>query len=196
MRYIFILFTCSIAFAGCNNNSPTATNSTADSSKTITVASKAQAQSKLGEAGTGKLVDLVNKYYVLKNALVATKSADANNAATQLIAIGDTLQAFLQKDAANTALKPFVDTIITQSKTIAGMTDESCEKMRIQFSPLSNALFGLIRKAELKNVHLYRQYCPMALNEKGASWLSDDPEIKNPYFGKKMMECGETTDSL
>jgi hypothetical protein len=36
----------------------------------------------------------------------------------------------------------------------------------------------------------------MAFDDKGAYWLSAESEIKNPYFGKKMLECGEVTDSL
>jgi hypothetical protein len=36
----------------------------------------------------------------------------------------------------------------------------------------------------------------MAFDNKGAHWLSNNPEIKNPYFGKKMLECGEVTDTL
>ena len=31
----------------------------------------------------------------------------------------------------------------------------------------------------------------MALG-KGAYWLQDSKEIKNPYYGKSMLECGET----
>jgi len=57
-------------------------------------------------------------------------------------------------------------------------------------------MFGMLKTVDLKHAGIYREYCPMAYNEKGATWLSDDPEIKNPYFGKKMLECGEVTDSL
>jgi Cu(I)/Ag(I) efflux system membrane fusion protein len=36
----------------------------------------------------------------------------------------------------------------------------------------------------------------MALHDTGAFWLSQEADIKNPYFGKEMLECGETVDSL
>jgi Cu(I)/Ag(I) efflux system membrane fusion protein len=31
----------------------------------------------------------------------------------------------------------------------------------------------------------------MAFDNKGAYWLSETKEIRNPYFGDKMMTCGE-----
>jgi Cu(I)/Ag(I) efflux system membrane fusion protein len=36
----------------------------------------------------------------------------------------------------------------------------------------------------------------MAFNDAGAYWLSKTSDIKNPYFGKKMLICGEVKDSL
>jgi hypothetical protein len=36
----------------------------------------------------------------------------------------------------------------------------------------------------------YQLHCPMVANNKGADWISAEKEIKNPYFGDKMMGCG------
>jgi hypothetical protein len=33
-------------------------------------------------------------------------------------------------------------------------------------------------------------------NNKGASWLSETKEIKNPYLGKKMPDCGEVKEEI
>jgi membrane fusion protein, copper/silver efflux system len=41
---------------------------------------------------------------------------------------------------------------------------------------------------------VYRQFCPMAFDDKGAFWLSESDEILNPYFGDMMLNCGEVTD--
>lgn len=38
---------------------------------------------------------------------------------------------------------------------------------------------------------LYKQYCPMAFGNKGGYWFSDVDEIRNPYFGDKMLKCGK-----
>jgi Cu(I)/Ag(I) efflux system membrane fusion protein len=43
---------------------------------------------------------------------------------------------------------------------------------------------------------VYYQFCPMANNNKGAYWLSESKVIRNPYFGEKMINCGETKEIL
>ena len=37
---------------------------------------------------------------------------------------------------------------------------------------------------------IYRFKCPMAFSGRGATWLQATPEIRNPYFGKTMLKCG------
>ncbi len=198
MRLLYLVFTCClVSLISCNNSSNSSSSSTTDSTKTKPKPASKKAESKLNEAGTTILMSVVTGYYNLKNALVATKATDADSAAAKLIVIADSLQSFLKKDATNgTALKPYVDTIIKESKTIAGINDKSCEKQRASFETISNAVYGLLKVANIKNAGVYHEYCPMAFNDKGAFWLSDDMEIRNPYFGQKMMECGEVKDSL
>jgi Cu(I)/Ag(I) efflux system membrane fusion protein len=36
----------------------------------------------------------------------------------------------------------------------------------------------------------------MAFDNKGASWLQKDEDIRNPYFGAAMYKCGEVTRQL
>jgi hypothetical protein len=43
---------------------------------------------------------------------------------------------------------------------------------------------------------VYKAYCPMANNNQGATWLSDSKEIRNPYFGDKMLKCGSLKEEL
>jgi len=43
---------------------------------------------------------------------------------------------------------------------------------------------------------VYYQFCPMAIDNKGAYWLSEESDIKNPYFGDAMLTCGETKETL
>ena len=37
---------------------------------------------------------------------------------------------------------------------------------------------------------MYKQFCPMAFNDQGGYWLSNSKEVRNPYFGDKMLKCG------
>lgn len=43
---------------------------------------------------------------------------------------------------------------------------------------------------------LYNTHCPMAKNNEGAMWLSEAKEIKNPYFGSKMLTCGSVKEVI
>ncbi|MBD3391520.1 MAG: DUF3347 domain-containing protein, partial [Chitinivibrionales bacterium] len=45
-----------------------------------------------------------------------------------------------------------------------------------------------------ERVH-YLAFCPMAFGNKGAYWLQTGKEIRNPYFGAKMLKCGEIRET-
>ncbi|MGJ1447006.1 DUF3347 domain-containing protein [Sphingobacterium spiritivorum] len=43
---------------------------------------------------------------------------------------------------------------------------------------------------------VYKITCPKFNNGKGAFWLSETKEIKNPYYGAKMAGCGSVTETI
>ena len=69
---------------------------------------------------------------------------------------------------------------------------------------VSENLYPLLKTIGYEGPKLYWQNCPMAFGEnKEGNWLSNTPEIINPYLGKNhpqykatMFGCGETKDSL
>ena len=77
---------------------------------------------------------------------------------------------------------------------ISAATD--IEVQRAAYAALSNDMVTLIKKTGLKSGALYIDHCPMAMKDKGADWLSESKEIKNPYLGSKMMTCGEVKETL
>ncbi|RYE22980.1 MAG: DUF3347 domain-containing protein, partial [Sphingobacteriales bacterium] len=164
---------------------------------TTSIEPKAPVASKLSDVETNQLIGVVNNYYELKDAMVATNALKADEAADKLQASVDTFASNMKADTANYAVvKPYLDSITVGNKKILSVKDAGCEVKRIHFETVSNAMYDMLKITELKNAGVYRQYCPMAFNDKGAYWLSNEAEIKNPYFGKKMLECGEVTDSL
>ncbi|WP_199117475.1 DUF3347 domain-containing protein [Pedobacter sp. ASV28] len=72
----------------------------------------------------------------------------------------------------------------------------SLDAQRILYADLSNEFIAKVKSSGLSAGEIYVEYCPMALNDKGASWLSNQKEIKNPYFGDSMMNCGEVKETL
>ena len=66
------------------------------------------------------------------------------------------------------------------------------EHQREYFAKLSNSMYALVFNFKANETEAYLQYCPM----KKASWLSNSKDIKNPYYGKKMLDCGSVKATL
>ncbi|MBK5213051.1 MAG: DUF3347 domain-containing protein [Flavobacteriaceae bacterium] len=77
----------------------------------------------------------------------------------------------------------------TQTAITAMANSEDIKVQRENFEALSNGIEAML-KDSLKSGTLYKQYCPMAFNNKGAYWISSSKDILNPYFGDKMLKCG------
>lgn len=73
---------------------------------------------------------------------------------------------------------------------------QNLESQRKAFSDFSNALYKSVKQYGIDGQTAYYQYCPMALNNKGAYWISGIKEIQNPYFGSSMLKCGSTKETL
>lgn len=84
-------------------------------------------------------------------------------------------------------------TIKELAQKIATTTD--IEAQRRLFSELTLALEPIV-KDNLTSGTVYVQYCPMAFNNEGAYWFSEIEEIRNPYFGDKMLKCGRVDDEI
>ncbi|EEI92482.1 hypothetical protein HMPREF0765_2097 [Sphingobacterium spiritivorum ATCC 33300] len=84
--------------------------------------------------------------------------------------------------------------LVKLASTITAVSD--IEKQRAVFSDLSNEMMSRIKTVGLKEGEVYLDYCPMALDDQGAVWLSNEKSIRNPYYGEKMMECGEVKETL
>lgn len=63
------------------------------------------------------------------------------------------------------------------------------EKQREFFVGLTDEVFEAVTKGVIEG-QVFQQMCPMAFNGKGAIWLSDSNEVRNPYFGDVMLACG------
>lgn len=131
-------------------------------------------------ASTDPKAAVVVDYLRLKDALVA---GDNEAAATEAAA----MKASLAKAPAYAALGPALEELVA-AEDLAGK--------RKAFEPLSDQLYPLLRTAKPEGMRLFRQYCPMAFDFKGAFWISDAREIMNPYFGDEMLHCGEVREIL
>ncbi len=75
-------------------------------------------------------------------------------------------------------------------------TASGIEAQRKMYEAMTNDMIALVKQEGLANGELYIAYCPMAFDDKGASWISGSKEIRNPYFGDKMINCGEVKETI
>ena len=78
-------------------------------------------------------------------------------------------------------------TMIAAANGIASFPDLKAQ--RGYFKTITDKMIETLQ-SNGTNQTVYIQYCPMAFNNTGASWLSDSKDILNPYFGDKMLKCG------
>lgn len=72
---------------------------------------------------------------------------------------------------------------------IANASDISAA--RTAFNDFSKAMIARVESHSPENA-VYQMYCPMAFNNKGAAWLQNNKDLRNPYFGASMLTCGMT----
>jgi hypothetical protein len=135
----------------------------------------------------GKTGMMMQNYLELKNALVADNDKAAAKA-------GKSLHTSLMKfdisgfsDDQQKELKEIIDDAAEHAEHIS---DSPIGHQREHFVILSQDMIDLLAITGSEN-KLYQAFCPMADNNKGAVWISEMKEIKNPYMGGKMMTCGE-----
>jgi membrane fusion protein, copper/silver efflux system len=73
---------------------------------------------------------------------------------------------------------------------------KTLEELRKAFLQVSNSIINLESTFNPNDKPLNVLHCPMANNNKGADWLSASKEVRNPYYGKSMLTCGEVSKEL
>ncbi len=151
------------------------------------------------EAFNASFENLLNRYYELRDALVAGDTVAANRSASLLMesANGVKLDELKSIDTDNIIIptaQTYTGGITSESEGLLGETN--IEDKRRSFQMISAGLFDLTRTIRYDKEKVYLLHCPMAFNNTGADWLSSSTEIKNPYFGSKMLTCGSVKDSV
>ena len=68
-------------------------------------------------------------------------------------------------------------------------------QQRVTFATLTTQLEGLFTNG-ISGGTMYKLHCPMAFDGEGADWFSEVSEIRNPYYGEKMLTCGKVTKEI
>lgn len=139
------------------------------------------------------LAPVYNSYFEVKNALVNTDAATTSAKAKNLVtAIDGVKMDDLSHDVHMVWMK-VLKGLKSDAAKIA--SEKDVEKQRIAFTTLSPNMYNLM-KVTKNNAPVYYQYCPMANKGEGGNWLSTEKEIRNPYYGTKMMNCGGVNEVI
>lgn len=161
-------------------NSPATENTTADTTTNQTTAPLTQSKFSIAE--------IVSNYLKLKNAL--TKD-DANGAASAGKALLTSFNNAAVASLDEKQKKEFAD-IADDAKEHSehiGANAGKIDHQREHFAMLSKDVNDLVKMFGAPQ-KLYQDFCPMYDDGKGATWISEVKDIKNPFYGSQMLTCG------
>ncbi len=182
--------------AVCNSNKSTESLNRSKNSHAIirTINTSETTSSGVVALNAVSIKEIISAYLQMKNALTEDNSTLAATAGKKLGA----------------AFKNFDKTALSaaQKKTYEDVTDDATEHaehisqsggniahQREHFELLSKDIYDLVKTFGGGQV-LYKDFDSMFNNGKGAFWISETKEIKNPYMGKAMLTSGSIKEEI
>lgn len=143
-------------------------------------------QVEVSAAFSEQLTAVVESYFLIKNNLVKDQMpTNAVQTLTQALAKVST-----DGTGKDNAKWEKIKSGLTEA-TAKIKASKDIASARTHFSSLSTQVIKLTETYKLNTAVVYKDYCPMAFDNKGGYWLSETEDIKNPYFGASMLTCGE-----
>lgn len=137
-------------------------------------------------------IGVISDYLEIKNALVNDDQETAAKAGERL---AKSLGEFKKDDYSSEEQQELNDIIEDAKEHAEHISKSPIAHQREHFDILSKDMIDMIAITGTDR-KLYQAYCPMYNENKGAQWLSTEQEIKNPYMGAKMMNCGKVQKEL
>jgi Cu(I)/Ag(I) efflux system membrane fusion protein len=143
---------------------------------------------------TEQLKGLVDAYTEMHDALADDKHQPAKKAASDALdALGKIDMELLRGDAHMQWMKD-AENLRDPLQKIA--QSDSLETDRTNFAMLSEQMAAVLTRFGVPEGTLYKAWCPMAFQDRGALWLQKTKDIENPYLGHAMPRCGEIKGAL
>ncbi|TQV73506.1 DUF3347 domain-containing protein [Exilibacterium tricleocarpae] len=133
-----------------------------------------------GHVGLSLKIDLITS----KNLLPHYLSLQSGLAEDDIESAKNTLKEMMKVTGHSGQLSSLVHTMLAA---------ESLDDLRKPgFEALSKAMIDQVsRRPEAFGQTVYQMFCPMVYGDRGTSWLQADNNLRNPYFGGRMLQCGE-----
>lgn len=202
MKSILLTAAMAVAMLACNNESKTNEHEGHEASTENAHATPKESEVKVtsvafkdvdpGAAQSMKAI--VDQYLLVKTALAADKGTESATAAKALVEAANKLDKSLltadQKKAYDA-----VEAALKDNAAQIGNKPGDIKFQRDHFDELSNAVYEIVKSFGAGRP-LYHDHCPMANDNQGALWVSENKEIANPYFGAAMLTCGTVEEEI
>lgn len=142
-----------------------------------------------------ELARVIKAYLEVQEALAADDHARTLAGNTSLINAIESLESSKDQQTFWVAWKPIRTQLLFSARTLGNST--SLEGARSSFESMSEGVERLLRVfGNPTDESLAVAHCPMAFNNRGASWVQRDGTIDNSYFGATMRMCGDVAQKL
>lgn len=135
---------------------------------------------------------IIDAYLQLKNGLVNDDEKAAADAAEKMLGAFNGFDKSSLDESKATEYDEIEESAVENAEHIA---KSEIYHQREHLTVLSEDINDLITLIGTDQ-KLYLDFCPMANNNKGATWISETEEISNPYMGAKMPKCGKIQQEL
>jgi hypothetical protein len=189
---ILMAIAAAMSVTACNSNAGNKTSGDNDTRSSETATQTRTASN--NASGRSTLNEILPAYLRIKNSLANDNGQDA---AAGGIAFVEALEKVDQSTMTADQKKTFKETA-DDAKEMAEHIGKNAGKIahqREHFEMLSNDVYDMVKTFKTDRP-LYKDFCPMYNNGKGANWLSETKDIQNPYLGKKMPNCGELKEEI
>ena len=193
-KTIFIFAIAATTLAACNSTDNKSAGNQNESNTPQASSQTGNASTSQGVKNTAATNEIVLWYLAIKDGLSNDNGKDAASAAKAFVeAAGKVDITSFSADQKKTWEDIFAD-----AKEMAehiGANPDKLEHQREHFVMLSKDIYDLVKTFGSEKV-LYKIFDSMSNEGKGAFWLSDTKEIKNPYMGKAMLSSGTIQEEI
>jgi hypothetical protein len=144
------------------------------------------------DSGEMKMVD--NEFPEFKDEKTAVAYAGYSNLKAAILK-SDQARAKEEAEQLLSSLAEFKGADQLQKAATKLTSSSDLESQKAAFSEFSNA-FASFLEGKIQDNQLYLARCPMANNNSGGFWLNHEEAIQNPFFGGKMLKCGNIQDII
>lgn len=133
-------------------------------------------------------------YFKIQHALSSDNLTDARKGNTLLLKKLSVVDMKLLKGEAHLEWMKQEKVIAEAAKALANTGD--IEAARQQLEVMTAPMTELIKAFGSGKSGVWLYHCPMAFDNKGAYWLQNNPDTRNPYFGDAMLTCKDSVEPL